>query len=169
MARSHFEVTWLEELGSKSPRRREVSARSHFKATWLDRTRLEVSWRSLGSRKLDSKSLWGQLCRENLARSRFEQFRGHLARDSSARSHFEITLLKNSKSLGSRNLSSKSLRGHLAGASPARSLFEAAWLGKARLEVTSGSLGSRKTRLEVTSRSLGLRKLGSKSLRGHVA
>jgi hypothetical protein len=105
-----------------------------------------------------------------------------LARYSSARSHFEVTWLKNSRSLGSRNparshfkvtrleqarlevtsrplssrkLGSESLRGHLARETSARSHFEVTW--------------PEKTGLEVTSRSGSSRKLSSKSLPDHLA
>ena len=89
-----------------------------------------------------------------------------------------------------RKLGSQSLRGHVARESSARSHFQVTWLKKARLEVTSRSLGSRisskilrghlarensprrhfqfeKTRLEVTPRSRKLQKVTSKSLQGH--
>ena len=50
---------------------RECSARSHFDVTWLKKTRLEVTWRPTGWRKIGSNSLRGHLPRANSARSRF--------------------------------------------------------------------------------------------------
>ena len=81
----------------------ESSARSHFGGAWLEKTRLEVNSRSLGFRKLDSKSLRGHWARENLTRSHFAVFWLEKTR-------LDVTL----GSLGLRKLGSKSFRGHLA-------------------------------------------------------
>ena len=87
--------------------------------------------------------------------------RGHLARENSARGHFEATWLEKtrpgvtSRPLGTRKLDSGSLRGHLAREDSARDHIQATWLKEARLGVTSRTLGSGK--------------LGSGLLRGHLA
>jgi hypothetical protein len=141
-------------------------------------------------RKLDTSGFEAPWLAQNIEKTPDFWLRGHLARPEhrensslltskplglrklgsrSPRGHFEVT----SRSLGSRKLASKSLRGH----------FEVTWLDKTRLKVTSRSRNLKKTRLEVTSRSskldknlrllasrpLGSRKLGSMSLRGHLA
>ena len=69
---------------------REKSARVYFDATWLEKTRLRVTSRPHGSRKLGSGSLRGHLAREDSALGCFEAtwlekarlgfFRGHLTR-----------------------------------------------------------------------------------------
>ena len=77
----------------------ESSARGQLEVTWLKKTRLEVTWRPCGSRKLGSKSLLG-----------------HLARANSSRRHFEVTWLGNgskpldSSSPGSRKLFEETIR-----------------------------------------------------------
>ena len=84
-----------------------------------------------------------------------------MARENSARGHFEATWLEKtrlgvtSRPLGARKFGSGSLRGHLAREDSARGHFEATWLEEARLGVTSRTLGSGR--------------LGSGLLRGHLA
>ena len=115
----------------------ENSARSHFEVAWPGKTRPEVTSKSLGSRKLGSRSL-----------------RDHLAQENSARSHFEVTWPGKarpevtSKSLGSREPGSKSLRGRIS--MSLQSHFEVTWLEKTRAEVTSKFRNYAKKLLEKT-------------------
>jgi hypothetical protein len=60
-------------LGALEPFRTSRTSRkldtSGFEATWLEKTRLEVTSRSLGSRKVDSKSLRGHFEVTRLAKT----------------------------------------------------------------------------------------------------
>ena len=128
--RGHFGATSGSLRGHRTrPDLGSGSLRGHFGVTWLEKTRLGVTSKPLGSRKLGSGSL-----------------RGHLARENSARVHFEATWLEKtqlgvtSRPHGSRKLGSGSLRGHLAREDSALGCFEATWLGKARLGFFRGHL-----------------------------
>ena len=129
-----------------------------FRPTGSPRPRLGAASESLVSKKLGLGSLRAHFGvtsgSPDSPRTRLGvtsgPLRGHLARENSARGHFEATWREKtwlgftSRPLGSRRLSSGSLRGHMARGSSARGHFEDTWLGKTRLWVASRPLGSGK-------------------------
>ena len=78
---------------------RETSARGHFEVTWPEKPRLGVTSRSLGSRKLGSKSLRG---RENSRKLASKSLRGreNLKKLDSK----SLRCRENSRKLGSESL-----------------------------------------------------------------
>ena len=91
-ARGHFGVTSGSLCGHRArPELSSGSRRGHFGVTWLAqnsaRGHFGVTSGSLGSRKLGSRSLRGHLARENSARSHFEVEK---TQENSARNHFEV-------------------------------------------------------------------------------
>ena len=93
----------------------ENTAQACIFDTWLEKTRFGVTSKPLGSRRLGSGSLRGHLARENSARSHFEV---EETRENSARSHFEVEKTR-------RNLARSHFDAEKTRENSARSRYEA--------------------------------------------
>jgi hypothetical protein len=134
-ARSHFELekTWLQV--SRTSRKLDTSG---FEAIWLKKT----GGLAVGATWLSQTSARGHFGVTGLAQN-------------SARGHFGATSEPPGSPRTRLGVTSGSLRDDLAQENSARGHFGVTWLKKARIELTSRSLGSGK--------------LGWKSLRSHLA